>query len=328
MNVTLLLDNLTHPPVLFFFLGVLSVLAKSDLEIPDSIARLLSLYLMFHIGFKGGREIFSSGTDSDMIVTLLLCVSISVIITFAAFLWLKKLLAIENAGAIAASYGSVSAVTFATATTFLETQQISFNGYMVAGMALMESPAIIMGLFLINNSIKKRQANFVDSTLRKSWKHTLREAITNGSVFLLLGSMVVGLITGPKAEKQLSPFIDDIFIGMLCIYMLDMGILATRRLGVLRLVKRKLFIFPIVFPLLVSVFSIFISSLFEFSIGNALLFTVLGSSASYIAVPAAMRSAVPQANLSLLLPLSLGITFSFNISIGIPLYYYFISILL
>ena len=322
---------------MFFFLGLLAVALKSELEIPPALAKFFSLYLLFDIGIKGGSELFRSGFGPDILSTMRACILVSLVIPVMAFYILRRKLDAYNAGAIAATYGSVSAVTFATCIGFLQTRDIPFNGYMVAAMAMMESPAIIMGLILIRISTDKKQPSKVAQTIDKQeskttlkagfpftiseFKSILREAMFNGSVLLLLGSLVIGYLIGEKGEKELNPFVGDIYKGMLCFYLLDMGLVAGHRLRALKHNSLFLVSFGILFPLFNAGLGMLLAWSIGLTIGNALLFTILCASASYIAVPAAMRISVPEANIGLILPLSLGVTFTFNISFGIPLYF-------
>lgn len=309
-------NNFLHPPVLFFALGLIAVLLKSDLEIPPQIGKYLSLYLLFHIGILGGEELFHSGFNQTIILVMLACVAFSFLIPFITYRILRIKLDIYNAGAIAATYGSISAVTFVTATSFLEAHHIHFDGYMVAGMALMESPAIIAGLFIVKSAM-----NRADSKSETRLGKVFHEAFTNGSVLLLIGSMIIGYICGSAGEQELKPFVGDIFKGMLCLYMLDMGLIAGNKLGALKESGAFLSGFALLYPPLAAILGITVSHFIGLDEGNALLMTILVASASYIAVPAAMRLAVPQANMSLLLPMALGLTFSLNITLGIPLYF-------
>lgn len=325
MDFSVVLENFMHPPVLFFFLGMVAVFVKSDLEIPPQFAKFLSLYLLFDIGFKGGEELFHSGFNSTVIKVMLVCILGSFLIPFVIFPILRRKLDVYNAGAIAGTYGSISAVTFATASAFLDSQKIAFGGYMVAGMALMESPAIVAGLIMIRSKIGQTEAGSTREAGGKAkkghgWGGILREAMFNGSVLMLVGSLVIGLATGSTGEAELKPFVNDIFKGMLSLYMLDMGLLAGRRIKELRSSGLFLTGFALIFPIVAATVGIGISYLIGLDRGDALLQTILFASASYIAVPAAMRLAVPQANMSLLLPMSLGVTFTFNIALGIPLY--------
>lgn len=322
MSFHTILENFAHPATLFFFLGMIAIFLKSDLEIPPQIAKFLSIYLLFDIGIKGGEELFHSGFNSQVLLVIVVCILGSFLIPFAMYYVLKRKLNPYDAGAVAATYGSISAVTFATATAFLESQSEPFGGYMVAGMALMESPAIIAGLILIRMNTKQEDNS---APKKGGMKHILREAFFNGSVLLLVGSLVIGYIAGEVGEKELKPFVSEIFFGMLSLYMLDMGLLAARRIKELKQAGGFVVSFATLFPPVIGALAIGLSFALGYSPGDALLQTVLLSSASYIAVPAAMRMAVPQANMSVLLPMSLGITFTFNISIGIPLYYFLIQ---
>ncbi|WP_462251866.1 sodium-dependent bicarbonate transport family permease [Ekhidna sp.] len=323
MDFYSIVENFSHPATLFFFLGLIAVLVKSDLEIPPQIAKFLSIYLLFDIGIKGGEELFHSGFDSQVIVVMLVCIIGSFLIPFLMFFILKQKLSIYDAGAVAATYGSISAVTFATASAFLESQGVEFGGYMVAGMALMESPAIIAGLILIRLYVRKEDQTIAHQ--ESGFKHILKESFFNGSVLLLVGSLLIGYISGETGEKELKPFVNEIFFGMLSLYMLDMGLLAGRRLKELRRTGAFIVLFALIFPPIVGLIGIALSFGLSYSVGDAVLQTVLLASASYIAVPAAMRISVPKANMSILLPMSLGITFTFNITIGIPMYYFIIQ---
>ncbi len=316
-----LVNNLLHPPVLFFLLGILAVLLKSNLEIPPQVSKFLSLYLLFDIGIKGGEELFHSGIDETVLKVMFTCIVCSFIIPFIAYRVLRWKLDIYDAGAIAATYGSISAVTFITASSFLDAHNIKFSGFMVAGMALMETPAIIAGLLIINFALAQSKKNDpAHQHEKQSMSKVFHEACFNGSVVLLVGSLVIGFISGSSGEVELKPFVSDIFKGMLSLYMLDMGLVAGSRIASLKQSGVFLISFALLYPIVASVFGISAAALLGLSHGNAVLLTVLIASASYIAVPAAMRLAVPKANMSLLLPMSLGVTFVFNILFGIPLY--------
>lgn len=333
MDFSLIAKNFTSAPVLFFFLGIIATVLKSDLKIPENIGKFFTLYLMFDIGIKGGQELHHSGFSPEILLVLGTCVGLSLIIPYFAFKLLRHKLDEYNAGAIAASYGSVSAVTFATSIAFLNSVGQIYGGHMVAAMALMESPAIIMGLILINTGIRIKE-NYPNDTYSPegldnvSFKHIIREALTNGSVMLLMGSLVIGYIAGNEGQHELKPFVNDIFKGMLCLYLLDMGLLAGSKLNSLKESGLFLFLFALLFPVFNAMIGIGASWLLGLNVGDGLLMTILFASASYIAVPAAMRVAVPQANMSLLIPMSLGITFPFNILVGIPMYYGILSQLL
>lgn len=322
MNISAILENFGHPAVMFFFLGIIATFVKSDLEIPSQIGKFLSIYLLFDIGIKGGEELFHSGFSSQVITVMVVCILGSFLVPFAMYYILKRKLSVYDAGAVAATYGSISAVTFATASAFLESQNMNFGGYMVAGMALMESPAIIAGLILIRMHQPKGKEKTEGGN---GLGHILKESFFNGSVLLLVGSLIIGYLGGTTGEEELRPFVNEIFFGMLSLYMLDMGLLAGRRIIDLRKAGGFVVAFATLFPPLIALIGIWISYLLNYQAGDALLQTVLLASASYIAVPAAMRMAVPQANMSILLPMSLGVTFTFNIAVGIPLYYFIIQ---
>ncbi|MBY0427298.1 MAG: sodium-dependent bicarbonate transport family permease [Cytophagales bacterium] len=319
MNLDSILSNFLTAPVLFFLLGLVAVAVKSDLEIPPAIAKFFSLYLLFDIGIKGGQELYHSGFTPQIGWIVLACILMSILVPIVAFFVLRMRLDAYNAGAIAATYGSVSAVTFATAQTYLTLKGIPAGGYMVAGMALMESPAIVVGLFLIRSHTKEDTIH-TESSEGHGMGAVLKEAFFNGSIVLLVGSVLIGYFAGEGGEKDLHVFVKDIFKGFLCLYLLDMGIVAGSRMSALKQSGLFLVLFGLITPLINAALGIGISMLLGLGEGDALLFTILCASTSYIAVPAAMRMAVPQANMSLLLPLALGVTFPFNIVIGIPLY--------
>jgi uncharacterized protein len=322
MDLSLVIQNFLNPPILFFFLGVTSVLVKSDLEIPAPIPKLFSLYLLLAIGFKGGVELAKSGISQAIVLTLLLAILMSALVPVYTFFILRLKFDPYNAAAIAATYGSISAVTFITASSFLSALKIPFDGYMVAALALMESPAIIIGLILVNLFAYKK-----GESSETNWGEVLQEAFLNSSVFLLVGSLLIGVLTGEHGGEVLKPFTTDIFYGVLTFFLLDMGLVAARRIKDLQKTGAFLISFAILIPLLNAAVGLLIARGINMPQGNALLFTVLCASASYIAVPAAMRMTVPEANPSLYISSALAVTFPFNILIGIPLYQYGISLL-
>jgi uncharacterized protein len=323
MNILLdILNNLLQPAILFFLLGILAVHFKSDLEFPPQIGKFLSIYLLFCIGLLGGYEISHSGIDVTALKIIVTCVLLSFLLPFLSYHILKYKVSVFDAGAIAASYGSVSAVTFIAASTMLKQNHIHYDAVMVSGIALMEFPAIVSGLIIIKLFFNKTQTSQSNSKVSV----IIHEALTNSSVFLLIGTLIIGYLLGDFGRTQLKPFTEDIFKGMLCLYMLDMGIIAGSKLHFLRKSGLFLSLFAVIYPITIGMFVIFICKLMSLSTGNALLLTVLSASASYIAVPATMRYAVPKANMGLLLPMALGITFTFNVVIGIPLYNYIIHL--
>jgi uncharacterized protein len=321
-NTSLVLSNVLNPPILFFFLGMIAVFVKSDLEIPAPVPKLLSLYLLFAIGFKGGVELAKSGINHNMVFTLIAAILMACVVPLYTFFILRGKLDPYNAAAIAATYGSISAVTFITAGSFLQQLDIVYDGYMVAALALMESPAIIVGLILVNlfTSEANKKQNF-------SWSEVLREAFLNSSVFLLVGSLIIGILTGQHGWEVLKPFSQDMFYGILTFFLLDMGLVAARRIKDLQKTGIFLILFALLIPLGNAAIGILISRLIGMSHGDALLFCVLCASASYIAVPAAMRLTVPKANPSLYVSTALAVTFPFNIIVGIPLYWYGINLI-
>jgi uncharacterized protein len=322
MDFSLIISNFLNPPVLFFFLGMLAVLVKSDLDIPAPIPKLFSLYLLLSIGFKGGVELARSGITQPILITLAAAIVMSILVPIYTFFILRTRLDPYNAAAIAATYGSISAVTFITAGSFLDQLHIAYDGYMVAALALMESPAIIIGLILVN--VFTDRSGDSESI---QWSEVLQEAFFNGSVFLLIGSVAIGFITGEHGWQTLKPFTQDMFYGVLTFFLLDMGLVAAKRIQDLQKSGVFLISFGTLIPLLNATIGIFLAKAISLSSGDALLFAVLCASASYIAVPAAMRLTVPEANPSFYISAALAITFPFNILLGIPLYEYGITLL-
>ncbi|MDW3209945.1 MAG: sodium-dependent bicarbonate transport family permease [Reichenbachiella sp.] len=316
MAIETLIENLTNPALLFFLLGIIAVQIKSDLQIPENSSKFISIYLLLSIGFKGGQELSHSGMSMELVYSMGLGLFLASLIPITSFFLLKRKFSIENAGAIAASYGSVSAVTFVTSTTFLDFEGINFNGHMIAVMALMEAPAIIVGVLLINyfkrGEKKKSTSNFSDIV----W-----HSVTNGSVLLILGSLLIGFMATPAQAEGIKPFTTDIFKGFLAVFLLDMGLTSGKQLSSMLNKGMYPFLFSSVMPFINGLLALLISMQITDAAGNQLLFAILGASASYIAVPAAMSQAVPEANAGLYLPMALGITFPLNVIIGIPFYY-------
>lgn len=321
MNLDLLAENLTNPALLFFILGILSVQLKSDLEIPKSSSKFISLYLLFAIGFKGGQELSHSTFTGDIIWSVVFGMVIAVIIPCVAFFILKRRLTVENSGAVAAAYGSVSAVTFVTAVAFLDMQGISFSGHMVAVMAFMEAPAIVIGVILI-----RMCSNGNTEAQHTSIGTLVRHAFTNGSVMLILGSLVIGWLASEEQAQGIAPFTTDLFKGFLAIFLLDMGIVSGQKLK--SFLDQGWFTtsFAILFALFNGCAIALLSGFVMDDVGNRFIFAILGASASYIAVPAAMKIAVPKANPGIYIPMALAITFPINITLGLPIYMYLIQI--
>ena len=314
MDLNLLVGNFFNPPILFFFLGLLAVLVRSDLEIPGPIPKILSLYLLFAIGFKGGVGLAAGGLDLQIVTVLAAAVLLASVVPVYAFFILRQKLPIADAAAIAATYGSISAVTFITAAAFLDKLGITYGGYMVAAMALMESPAIVVAVLLY------RLGSKTAANEGFAWREIWRDAFLNGSVFLIVGSLIIGTVSGEAGAKALKPFTGDIFAGVLCFFLLDMGLVAARRLGDLRRAGVFLTAFAVLLPLVNASLAIPFAYILGLAQGDAFMFTVLAASASYIAVPAAMRVSIPEANPSLYVPMSLAITFPLNILVGMPIY--------
>jgi hypothetical protein len=319
MDFHYLLDNLTNPALLFFFLGLIAVNLKSDLKIPENSSKFISLYLLLAIGFKGGQELAHSVITSEIIWSLFFGVLLALIVPIYCYYILRLKLSLENSGAIASAYGSVSAVTFVTTISFLEMSNIPFGGHMLAVMALMEAPSIIVGVLLI--AIYKK-----DKKNKTSFKSVVHHSLTNGSVVLILGSLLVGYLTNDAQAAGIKPFTTDLFKGFLAVFLLDMGITSGGKLKAL--IKKGWFIlsFAIIIPILNGCLVALISGLFMEEVGNRLLMSILAASASYIAVPAAMKLAAPGANPGLYISMALAITFPFNITIGMPFYLYIIGL--
>lgn len=314
MDFHILISNLTNPTLLFFVLGIIATTVKSDLEIPESSSKFISLYLLFSIGFKGGQELAHSGFTNEITYSLIFGLLLSSLIPFYTFFILKRKLSISDAGAIAAAYGSVSAVTFVAAVSFLEAQKIPFGGHMVAVMALMESPAIIVGVILMMQFDKESNKNI-------SMRSVAHHSFINGSVLMILGSLVIGLIADTKQAEGIKPFTTDIFKGFLAIFLLEMGMLTARRFSAFKKYGWFVSLFAIVIPAVNGCIVAWASQFVTHDVGNRFIFSILAASASYIAVPAAMRLAAPKADPGLYIPMALGVTFPFNITVGMPLYF-------
>lgn len=306
-------NNLLSPMILCFALGLLAALARSDLSVPEAAAKALSLYLLFAIGFKGGAAVADNGLGFSLFSALAAGVLLSVALPFVAFALLRVMtrFSVADAAAVAAHYGSISIVTFVTAISVLEGRGISSEGYMVAVAAAMEAPAIISALWIV---AKAGDGADVDTDL---W----REILLNGSIVLLVGSFVIGLLTGADGLARIESFIVSPFQGVLCLFLLDMGLVAGRGLrtsgGVL---GTGAILFGLLMPLIGAAAGLLMGAGLGLSAGGVALLMTLAASASYIAVPAAMRVALPEANPSIYLTLSLGVTFPFNLTVGIPLY--------
>lgn len=309
-------QNLLSPMVLFFVLGVAAALARSDLSIPEPVAKLLALYLLMSIGFRGGVEVAHQGIDGTMIAAIAAGITLSFATPFLAYLILRAVTRLDavNAAAVAAHYGSISAVTFVAVTGMLGQLGIAWDGYMVAVGAAMETPAILAAL-LIARGKAEATANGENGGM------LLREVALNGSIVILLGAFVIGALTGARGAAMVKPFLNDPFAGVLCLFLLDMGLVAGRGLAQgRRHLSLPVTVFGVAMPLIGGMLGAALAWLIGLSAGSTAVLITLAASASYIAVPAAMRLALPQANPAIALTLSLGITFPFNLLAGIPLY--------
>lgn len=312
MNPNLFLENMTNPAFLFFLLGIIAVYVKSDLQIPSTTSRFIAIYLLFSIGFNSGQELSHQPITMEILSSFGFGIAIAAIIPLYVYFLARIKLPVHDSVAIASAYGSVSAVTFVTAASYLEANQMSLQGHMVAVMALMESPAIIVGLILFSIMSEKGK------TL--SWKSVMQHSFANASVLLILGSLLIGYLASPKHAEGIRPFTSDLFKGFLSIFLLDMGLICGKEI-------KRFFAFgwfPIalasILPLLNGSIVGILSTWITQDISNQFIFAILGASASYIAVPAAMNIAVPEARPSLYVPMALAITFPINITIGFPLY--------
>lgn len=314
------LNNLLDPAILFFVFGVFAGLVRSNLEVPQAIARFLSLYLLMSVGLKGGFSLAHTGFGPQVVGGLAAAAVLSLLIPALGYVVLRRKLARYDAAAVAATYGSVSATTFIAATQYLSAQDVPFGGHMAVALVLMESPAVIMAVGLAA-WVRRREGQGAGSTsLGHSAGHILKEAFTDGANLLLLGSLAIGWVTGDQGKLMMEPFSGALFKGMLALFLLDLGLLVARHLPTLRQTPPALLAYGVLGPLVHGLIAIGFARVLGLDAGDATLLTVLAASSSYIVVPAVLRHAIPEANPGLYLGLSLGVTFVFNILIGIPLY--------
>lgn len=308
------LDLLTSPAILFFFIGVIAALARSDLALPEQAAKTLSLYLMLCIGFKGGVEARAAGLSADFGIAAALGLAFSALMPLAAYAMLRRGTKLDRPTlcAMAATYGSVSVVTFAAGQQHLAATGVDFGGYMAAVLALMETPAILTALILLN-----RAGRGVPGERTK----VMREVFVNAAAVMLIGSFLVGVISGDRGMERLEIFVGPVFQGALCFFLLDVGLTAARRLmtdG--RRMTPLIIAFAVGFPVVSALLALAASWAAGLGRGDAALLAILAGSASYIAVPAAMRLAAPQADAGVFVSSSLVVTFPFNLVVGIPVY--------
>jgi hypothetical protein len=313
------MQTLLDPAILFFIFGLFAGAIKSNLEIPPAISRFLSLYLLMALGLKGGFALAKTGLTIEVGTSLGAAIFMAILVPLIAYQILKRFVSGFDAAAIAATYGSVSAVTFITSVQYLETHSIAYGGYMAAAMALMESPAIILAVVL-SNSLRKQNAVAGQEVKSSSITKILHESFTDGAQLLLMGAMVVGMLSGAAGEKLMAPFSVDLFKGMLAFFLLDMGLMAARRFPEIRGQSPWLIAYALLASPFHAALALALASVLGLSAGDGGLLMVLSASASYIAVPAALRFTIPEANPSLYFSMSLGVTFPFNILLGIPLY--------
>lgn len=312
------MQNFLDPAILFFVFGVLAGALKSNLEMPRSIAKFLSLYLLMSLGLKGGFALAKSGLNTEIILSLGVALVMSFVVPMLGYQFLKSRVSKFDAAAVAASYGSVSAVTFVTAIQYLEQTGLQTNGYMAIALVIMESPAIIMAVLLANTL--RQQANHQGPGL--SIKNIIHESFTDGAHLLLLGAMAVGLLSGEAGEAMMKPFSGDLFKGMLAFFLLDMGLMVAKNFKEAKSNSASLITYASCAPFVHGTLALALSWMLGISVTDGILLMVLSASASYIVVPAVLRYAIPEANPSIYFGLSIGVTFPINILVGIPVYTY------
>jgi hypothetical protein len=307
------------PVVLFFILGVIAKLAKSDLRLPDALYEALSIYLLLAIGIKGGVELAQQPIGT-VLPQALAAMALGAAIPFMLYPILHRLgqLPAADSASIAAHYGSVSVVTFAVALSYLIKQDVPSESYAPLLVAVMEAPGIIAGIVLARRAL--RSADAPSASRKTRWGELAHEVLFGKSVLLLLGGLVIGTIAGPEGIKPIEPVFMGMFKGVLALFLLEMGLVAGARLGDLKRAGLFLVVFGIAAPVVLGVFGAVVGHLIGLSLGGTAILATLAASASYIAAPTAMRIAVPEANPALSIGVALGVTFPFNITLGIPLY--------
>lgn len=317
-------SNLLSPPILFFFLGLLAAAIRSDLRIPKAFVRTMSLYLLFTIGFSGGVKLHEHGLSRDGIAALAAALVLSATTPLYVFPLLRRTLGVATSAGVAATYGSVSAVTFLAAMGMLNQKDVPFGGHMVAAMALMEFPAIIVGVMLgrlFHDAAPREPSANQPPPKQHGLLAVIHESCTNGSVVLLVGSMVVGALTTERGIEITAPLWKDLFYGVLCFYLLDLGLIAGRNAKHVVKAGWPVVVFAMVFPLCNAMVGAALARVLHLSFGDGFLIMTMAASASYIAVPAALRLALPEAKASVYVPMALTLTFPLNILVGLPLYW-------
>lgn len=309
-------STLFHPPILFFLLGVIASVCKSNLEIPEQIKKFLSIYLLMVIGLNGGYELKITGITHSVVFFFAICILFSILVPIIAYGVLRRRENVADSVLIASCYGSVSAVTFITASGFLVDNSIHFDGYLAAALAIMEFPAIMIGL-LFYKVFSPSEFRYIDLV-----KDILKRTLLDQSILLLVGSIIIGYICGIDGKEELHSFTSDIFKGMLCLYLLDVGLQSGREIPKIVSSSIYLILFALVVPIINGCIGILVSHyLFHFNVGNSLLVVMLFASASYIAVPASMRISIPEANIGVSVTMTLLVTFVFNVLFAMPIYY-------
>ncbi|WP_078544605.1 sodium-dependent bicarbonate transport family permease [Litchfieldia alkalitelluris] len=325
----IIVDNLLSPVVLFFVLGIIAAIFKSDLKFPGALSEALSIYLLIAIGIKGGIELSHYSIES--VIGPILGALFLGIVTPVITLFIMRLIKMDlkNSIGLAATYGSISIVTYGAAIAFLDKSGIAYEGFMNAIVVLMESPAILVSLLLlkvIENkkemlSIPSQNVGITPSSLNLIDKEVIRESLFGKSILLLVGSLFIGLVLGERAVPMVKPLFMDLYGSVLILFLLNMGLIAGQRLPEVKKYGIKLLLFGMFTPLLFGTLGVFVGMFVGLSLGGATLMGVLAGSASYIAAPAALKTSVPEANPSIYLGLALGVTFPFNLIVGIPVYY-------
>ena len=330
------MQNFVDPAILFFVFGVFAGAVRSNLEIPRSIAKFLSLYLLMALGLKGGFALGKSGLTPEILLSLGAALFMAFLVPAMGYGFLRNRVSRYDAAAVAAAYGSVSAVTFVTAAQFLENMGMTVGGHMAVAMVIMESPAIICAVLLANR-LRHLKGNgnpadgkpaAVTAAPALSIRKILHESFTDGAHLLLLGSLAVGFISGDAGKAMMQPFSGDLFKGMLAFFLLDMGLLVSKNFKDAIRASRALLAYAIGSPFLHAGIALLLAWGLGLPVADAALLMVLSASASYIVVPAVLRYAIPEANPAINFGLSLGVTFPINILVGIPTYTYFAQPLL